>query len=98
MTRDMKDGAAIASLPTGLDGDHDAPTVYFQERDLAQDASFPYVDRWSTRVTPKEITFPFADPSVCLARMDSINVLSLPVEDVAARLAASLLDVCDASI
>ena len=32
MSTSMRDGAYIARLPTGLDGDHDAPTIYFQER------------------------------------------------------------------
>ncbi len=95
MSRAMRDGASIASQPTGLDGDHDAPTVYFQERNTSPDAEFPYVERWSTKVFPQEITFPFADPSVCLVRLDSINVLSMPVEEVAARLADSLTEVCE---
>ena len=91
----MRDGAYVARLPTALDGSHDAPTMYFQERSDAE-SLYPYVARGASTVSPAEISFPFADPT-CLVRVSRTNVEQMSVDGLAARLAGSIADVCRAS-
>ncbi|MEQ1785992.1 MAG: Fic family protein [Acidimicrobiales bacterium] len=93
MSRAMQDGTYIAGLPTGLDGDHDAPTIYFQER-ADSDSPYPYVGRDESEVSPAEISFPFADPTTCLVRVSKTSVERMTVDVLAERLAKSIEAVC----
>ena len=91
MSRDMREGAAVAGESTGLDGEHDAPTIYFQERNTSPNADFPFVHRKDSEVSPSEICFPYTDPSLCLVRIGQTNVMRMPVDEATERIARSLL-------
>jgi Fic family protein len=91
MSHEMREGAVVAGEPTGLDGEHAAPTIYFQERNPSPNADFPFVHRNESEVSPSEVCFPYTDPSLCLVRIGRTTVLRMPVDEATERLARSLL-------
>ena len=96
MSQEMRDGCYIAHLPVGLDDDHAAPTIYFQER-APTEYAYPYVRREQSAVRPLEISFPFADPMNCIARLSSTTVQRKRVDEVAHLLSKSVLEILQRS-